>query len=98
MHPDWARDLRDQCGAAGVAYFFKQWGEWAPGENAPGPMVRKERTATFFDNRWLFGDITPAEGENQHIEDEADVYRLGKKAAGRLLDGREWNEFPEARP
>ena len=31
MHPDWARSLRDQCAAAGVAFFFKQWGEWAPG-------------------------------------------------------------------
>lgn len=30
MHPDWARSLRDQCVAAGVPYFFKQWGEWAP--------------------------------------------------------------------
>src|SRR5262249_14134601 len=28
MHPDWARALRDQCGAAGVPFFFKQWGEW----------------------------------------------------------------------
>ncbi len=28
MHPDWARSLRDQCAAAGVAFFFKQWGEW----------------------------------------------------------------------
>lgn len=30
MHPSWARGLRDQCAAAGVSYFFKQWGEWAP--------------------------------------------------------------------
>ena len=30
MHPDWARSLRDQCVAAGVPYFFKQWGEWRP--------------------------------------------------------------------
>jgi protein gp37 len=28
MHPDWARSLRDQCEAAGVALFFKQWGEF----------------------------------------------------------------------
>ena len=26
MDPDWARDVRDQCLAAGVAFFFKQWG------------------------------------------------------------------------
>lgn len=30
MHPVWARDLRDQCVDAGVAFFFKQWGAWAP--------------------------------------------------------------------
>ncbi|KVE11203.1 phage Gp37/Gp68 family protein [Burkholderia vietnamiensis] len=26
MHPDWARDLRDQCAAAGVPFFMKQMG------------------------------------------------------------------------
>jgi len=26
MNPEWARSLRDQCQAAGVPYFFKQWG------------------------------------------------------------------------
>ncbi|MBV6650303.1 MAG: DUF5131 family protein, partial [Hoeflea sp.] len=30
MHPDWARDIRDQCAAAGVPYFFKQWGAYLP--------------------------------------------------------------------
>jgi protein gp37 len=30
MHPDWARSLRDQCAAAAVPFFFKQWGEWGP--------------------------------------------------------------------
>lgn len=29
MSPAWARTLRDQCVAARVPYFFKQWGEWA---------------------------------------------------------------------
>jgi hypothetical protein len=28
MHPDWARSLRDQCAAAGIPFFFKQWGNW----------------------------------------------------------------------
>ena len=26
MHPDWVRDLRDDCARQGVAFFFKQWG------------------------------------------------------------------------
>jgi protein gp37 len=30
MHPEWARQLRDQCTAAGVPFHFKQWGEWGP--------------------------------------------------------------------
>jgi protein gp37 len=29
-HPEWARSLRDQCAAAHVPFFFKQWGEFAP--------------------------------------------------------------------
>ena len=30
MHPDWTRTLRDQCVAAGVPFFFKQWGGRTP--------------------------------------------------------------------
>ncbi|HWY14392.1 MAG TPA: phage Gp37/Gp68 family protein [Rhizomicrobium sp.] len=35
MHPDWARSLRDQCAAAGVTFFFKQWGDPGPVTGAP---------------------------------------------------------------
>lgn len=28
MHPWWVQELRDQCQAADVPFFFKQWGEW----------------------------------------------------------------------
>lgn len=35
MHPDWVRSLRDQCAAAGVPFFFKQWGEFAADEIGP---------------------------------------------------------------
>lgn len=31
MHPEWLLSLRDQCKAARVAFFFKQWGSWLPG-------------------------------------------------------------------
>jgi protein gp37 len=30
VHPEWVRSLRDQCHQAGVAFLFKQWGEWQP--------------------------------------------------------------------
>jgi protein gp37 len=46
MDADWVRDIRDQCKAAGVLFFFKQWGG------------------------------------------------TKKKAAGRMLDGRTWDEMP----
>lgn len=74
MHPDWARSLRDQCIAAGVAFFFKQWGEWAPG--SAGIHSPKD---------------IPINGHPEGI-----MHRAGKKAAGSLLDGREWREFPGA--
>jgi len=30
MHPDWVRSIREQCAAAQVPFFFKQWGAWSP--------------------------------------------------------------------
>lgn len=39
MHPAWARSLRDQCAAAGVAFHFKQWGEHTTAKGAPGSVA-----------------------------------------------------------
>jgi protein gp37 len=86
-HPDWVRSLRDQCALAGVPFFFKQWGEWAPGENNGGPPVRSEKVATLWAGRWEFGVLTPKQSAETHRDDEPDVYRLGRKQAGRTLDG-----------
>lgn len=41
MHPDWARSIRDQCAAAGVAFFYKQWGEWCETDLNPNKKARK---------------------------------------------------------
>lgn len=94
MHPDWARSLRDQCAAAGVSFFFKQWGEWAPGESAGFGQVRTEKGAWYFDGTWRHRDVTVRESEAMHRDDEPDLWRLGKHAAGRLLDGVEHNGMP----
>lgn len=75
MHPDWARSLRDQCAAAGVAFHFKQWGEWVG--------VETERSGWTL---WQNGMFEPGTG--------AGSKRIGKKAAGRLLDGRTHDEVP----
>lgn len=97
MHPDWVRELRDHCQAAGVPFFFKQWGEWAPGEcaNDGGPS-RTEQVATYWNDEWQFDKLTPMQSFETHCDDAPDVFRFGKKKAGRYLDGRTWDEYPQA--
>ncbi len=94
MHPDWARSLRDQCAAAGVAFHFKQWGEWAPGEcvDVKGTL----QCASYVDGqRWEFSTQTENQSQHCHADDAPDMFRVGKKSAGRLLDGVEHNAFPK---
>lgn len=73
MRAEWARLIRDDCQHAGVAFFFKQWGEWLP----PGQDGARI-------------------GDDQILNCSDAAERVGKAKAGRLLDGREWNEFPAA--
>lgn len=87
MHPDWARQVRDDCAAAGVPFFFKQWGEWTPGENAAG--VRGTLPAAWLrQDGWEARPVLESEGDALvAFDDEPHVYRIGKRRAGRLLDG-----------
>ncbi|WP_424360212.1 phage Gp37/Gp68 family protein [Methylocystis parvus] len=92
MHPDWARSLRDQCAAAGVPFFFKQWGEWAqhkmrPGVD-PGDDMRAGRVVQI---------RAHGEPDGHFRKGDCHVERVGKARAGRLLDGCAHNAFPEAR-
>lgn len=103
MHPDWARSLRDQCAAAGVKFFFKQWGEWAPATREHGivghVMPDTGRTKSGIECRWIGGDgATQFPSFHGLVEPIMAIARVGKKDAGRLLDGREWSEFPEGVP
>ena len=96
MHPDWARIARDFCAEHGILFFFKQWGEWAPGEaNSLSRKTLAERGAHYFDDRWEYVLISAAEGAEMHCDDEPDVWRIGKRHSGRLLDGVEHNAMPE---
>lgn len=91
MHPQWARDLRDQCAEAGVPFFFKQWGEWAP--STPEAAAGNPRSG------WKCMAGHP------HVAKAAELYpqagaafieHKGKKAAGRHLDGVLHDAMPQA--
>jgi len=58
--PLWLREIRDECIARNIPFYFRQWGEWAPASAGEAPGM----------------------------------VRIGKRAAGRLLDGRTWDEMP----
>ncbi len=85
-HPDWHRDARDFCGAHGIPYLFKQWGEWAPGENVPPTIIGRRQHAHWWDDQWMYGTTNMGDPEDGW-DNEPDVYRIGKRAAGRFLDG-----------
>lgn len=69
--PRWFTDLHAQCMRQQVAFHFKQWGDWAPGQGENLPARRM-----------------------QLAEDGTKMYRVGKKAAGRLLSGVEHDGLP----
>lgn len=103
-HPDWFRSLRDQCEGASVPFFFKQWGEWwevasdARDESGNHVQLDPEADADYFapgdcviaaDGRVFDAiDNLPLDVPCRHMT------RLGVKAAGNTLDGRQHQEFP----
>lgn len=93
MHPSWVRSLRDQCVAASVPFFFKQWGEFAPicempNGDAPGCSdYHKDASRVVLQ---IDGRI-----ENAFPAGAMTMFKIGKKLAGRLIDGRMCNELPE---
>ena len=81
--PDWVRKVRDDCVAAGVDFFFKNWGGWHPAvwltEDGDIAAIKAE-----YDNSEdVFGD-----------EEYMLPVPRGQKS-GRVLDGLTWDEMPE---
>lgn len=95
MHPDWARAIRDQCAEADVPFFFKQWGEWAPGECEKGFSLRTLQAATLYSSGWDILKITPKEAETLHRDDSPDLWRFGKRNVYNCLDGIYHTAYPE---
>jgi protein gp37 len=109
MHPDWPRRIRDDCARAGVAFFFKQWGEWAPvsvldddtieGLYHPAPKRHPEATRICR----VASHVLHTDSSVHDLVDPTafaagkgamTMFRVGRGPAGCLLDGRTWKEMP----
>jgi len=121
-HPNWFRQVRDQCIKAGVPFHFKQFGEWKPitqmSEEETDALYRSNRKARESEDQATLDDlygktctvpqlVIRDNGEHRAADDRlaynADIpggnfmlaYKVGKPAAGRTLDGREWDQLPD---
>ncbi len=109
MHPDWARGIRDQCVAAGVPFFFKQWGEWKLGptltqdseagdigvfEGQPS-ILRECKGRGNKAAGWLRAYKFPESGIKRWVDGSISM-RQFHKGVRRLLDGRTWDEMPRS--
>ncbi|NSW84086.1 MAG: phage Gp37/Gp68 family protein [Syntrophothermus sp.] len=104
VHPDWVRSLRDQAVEAGVPFFFKSWGEfrevrrynsWPKYADTVGRVARAigvSRSALLNAD----GSELVNGGPDHKVYPISHLERVGKKNAGRLLDGRIWEEIPVA--
>ncbi|RQS88036.1 phage Gp37/Gp68 family protein [Burkholderia seminalis] len=120
MHPDWARELRDQCADASVPFLFKQWGEWKPVSQMDDTrsLYRSNRIAREGQDQGVIDDLygrtckvdqlclridgghVPINSPNAFLQGTSPMqaFNVGKRTAGRDLDGRTHDEFPEVRP
>ena len=98
--PAWYRSIRDQCSAAEIPFHFKQWGEWIPYEHCGSPPLIESQHGDTYDTHHLPIDLVDHEPvDNWYWPDglsETVYRRVGKKSAGRMLDGVEHNEYPRA--
>lgn len=81
MDPAWPEHLQKQCQSAKVPFHFKQWGHWAPADNLELPHGYADKKVVHFFKG------------NKKVP----VISVGKTAAGRLLRGRTWDQFPTTR-
>lgn len=97
----WFRSLRDQCAAAGVPYHLKQVGEYSvhdigpDGEIEPPSSMSLRGIKQWREDLGRFSDV-PKDAMADEVFTPGGSFALpvGKKAAGRLLDGVEHNGFP----
>lgn len=90
LNPEWVRSVRDQCAASNMPFFFKGWGEWAPS------------LAGFCYHEPIHGGpVFPTQAESKRTYQWDTGYgavRIGRKKAGRLLDGYTHDDLPWRKP
>jgi protein gp37 len=95
-HPAWFRSLRDQCRLNRTPFFFKQWGEYRVHTAGKFPVQDNDDfslAAKFYDGKgW---NDQPVKDQPVEGVDYAFAVRLGKHAAGNILDGKIYNEMPD---
>jgi protein gp37 len=108
MHPDWVRSLRDQCTAAGVPFFIKQWGEWVPDSHVSfnGPffihdhvhyLINDDGRGKYYESfdHTVLKKRLPENGEDLTKKSNAWwMAKTGKSKSGNMLDGKQHLEFP----
>lgn len=102
IHPLWVESVRDQCHAANIPFFFKQWGEWAPRYKHWFTLGDKDlQTIDPQCKRWPRVIRLTESGKDgramENVDEGEDVFmqRIGIKKAGCLLSGCEYLNFPE---
>jgi protein gp37 len=95
MHPDIPRKLLDDCQLAGVPFFFKSWGEWQEGSDfrSKALCVYNDGRTVEFLKEAILAEENRSGIHHQQVHPTL-MTRTGKRAAGRLLDGRTWDEVP----
>lgn len=93
MHPDWPRSLRDQCAAANVPFFFKQWGEHLPRGQQ---NVHGIESLMYAAGQEAFGGTVPP--RSIQWDEQMWAYKVGKHDASRYLDQRIHNAHPPIAP
>ena len=104
-HPDWFRKVRDDCNAAGIPFYLKQLGEWmcfrpsaygyyvaAAGDS--WKWKKHWKMLTMFDERHPCPEWLNSPYDRDNLSLWGNVARVGKKAAGRELDGQIHDGWP----
>lgn len=91
LHPDWVRELRNECFDSNTPFFFKSWGEYGIPET--GVCYNNKIKIIDFETGEVCDNVSPK--EYWHSLRYQDMVKLGKKHTGRLLDGHEYNQFPK---